>query len=116
MYLARNRRSFAVSLKRPVGKTVVALFFLLLGACLLPLNSDPAGGHQRRHQADKITEALAHAPLSTVAKVANREPEETIELLWSRGINAQSTGQSIEEIAENNSQQTMDLLAIIFQG
>jgi len=115
-HLVRNRRAFAVSLNRPVGKAVTALFFLLLGASLLPFGGEPGGAHQQRHSAERITEALTHAPLATVAKVANRSPEETIQFLWRRGINTQNAGQSIREIAENNRQQALEVLALIFQG
>jgi hypothetical protein len=113
-HLLCNRRSFVVTLGRPVAKVVVILFLLLLGGSLLPLGE--SGGHPRRIPTERIADGLIHAPLATVAAVANRRPEETIQLLWQRGINAQSSGQSIQEIAENNRQRAIEVLAIIFQG
>jgi len=115
-HLARNRRSFACTLARPVARAVAAVFFLLLGASLLPLGGDQADSGKHRRQTDQITEALTHAPLATVAKIANRMPEETLQILWGQGVKAQSMEQSIQEIAEQNSQRATDVLAILFQG
>jgi len=115
-HLARNRRAFARALARPAAKAVAAVFFLLLGASLLPLGNDQGDAGKRRRQTDQITEALTHAPLATVAKIANRMPEETLQILWGKGVKAQSMEQSIQEIAEENSQRAMDVLAILFQG
>jgi hypothetical protein len=43
-------------------------------------------------------------------------PEESLHILWGKGAKVQSTEQSIQEIAEQNSQRAMDVLAILFQG
>jgi hypothetical protein len=115
-HLARHRRSLTVTLARPAAKAVVAVFFLLLGASLLPFGGGQGDAGKRRHQSEQITEALTHAPLATVAKIANRLPEETLQILWAKGVKAQSMEQSIQEIAEENSQGALDVLAILFQG
>jgi hypothetical protein len=115
-HLTRHRRSLTVTLTRPTAKAVVAVFFLLLGASLLPFGGDQGDAGKRRHQSEQITEALTHAPLATVAKIANRLPEETLQILWGKGVKAQSMEQSIQEIAAENSQGAMDVLAILFQG
>jgi hypothetical protein len=95
---------------RPVGKTIFLVFFLLICASLLPLGE----GGKRKHPASSIAEALALAPLSAVAQVANRSPDETIALLKTQGINLVSREQTIQEIAEENDRRAMDVLAMIF--
>lgn len=115
-HLARNRRAFTHCLTRTAGKAVVAVFFLLLGASLLPFGGGHGDAGNRRHQSEQITEALTYAPLATVAKIVNRPPEETLQILWAKGVKAQSMEQSIQEIAEENSQGAMDVLSILFQG
>lgn len=114
LHLVHNRRSFTSTLSQPLAKVVVVFFFLLLGASVLPMGIGDQ--QQHRHPTERITEALVRAPLSTVAKVANRLPEETVQLLWNKGIRAQGTEQSIQAIAAENRQGTMEILSIIFQG
>lgn len=115
-HLARNSRPFVASLTRPVGIGVVAIFLLVLGCSFLPGKDAAQGKPHRGRSAEHITRALAHAPLATVAQVAELSPEKVLQLLDRQGIVIEGLHQRIVEIAENNKQHPSELVAFLFQG
>ncbi len=108
-HLFVNWRPSVQYLTRPVGKGILAVFFLLICASLLPLTEG-----KRKPPFNTITDALLNSPISTVAQVANHTPDETLEILRSSGISAAGQEQTIREIAKVNNKQAMDVLTVIF--
>lgn len=109
-HLLANWRPSVRYFSRPAGKIIYFVFFLLICASLLPLGEEG----KRKHPASSIVEALALAPLSAVAQIANHSPDETIAMLKTQGISLVSRDQTIQEIAEENDRRAMDVLAMIF--
>lgn len=97
------------TLARTGGKAVLLVFVLLLGVSLLPLGSSP-----RKRGPEAVTGALIQAPLETVARLANHNPDDIVVMLMAEGINIESKGQTLQRIAEQNNRPAMELLGMIF--
>ena len=109
LHLFVNWRPSVQYLSRPVGKGILAVFFLLICASMLPL-----GEEHKKPPFQSITDAMVHSPLTTVAQVSSHTPTETLELLKSNGVSVDSKEQTIQQIAEANNKQAMEVLAVIF--
>ena len=109
LHLFINWQAGMHTLTRTSGKAVLLAFVLLLGLSLLPL-----GSTSHHHGPEVVTRALIQAPLDTVARLANHNPDDIVIMLMAEGINVESKGHSLERIAEQNNRPAMELLGLIF--
>jgi len=109
LHMIVNRPFFMKYISKPVGRSILIFFFLLICVSMLPLDDK-----QRRHPFAKIADTLINSPLLAVAKVANHEPDEVISILKSNGIYTDSKDQTIREIAMKNDKDPLRILDSIF--
>jgi hypothetical protein len=105
-HLAVNWRPLVAYFRKPVSVTIIAV------VCMLGLVSRaPLGGFERRPPFFNVAKALEQSSLSTVAQVAKRSPQATIDELTAKGFQVQSADQTIAEIAAENDRSSMEALA-----
>jgi hypothetical protein len=105
-----NWRPFIGYFRRPAGVVVIAIPLVLGGLSFFP------GGSQGRPPFMEASRALEQSSLSTVAQVAKDSPESLMKGLRGRGIRVRDGGQTIREIASENSIRSMEILGHIFGG
>jgi hypothetical protein len=106
---------FGVRVARPWAITVAAVFGVATVAAILPFGGD-AGRHQGGPPHARATEALLDAPLSTVASVVRRTPDELLTDLAGQGLRVPESGRSLRAIAAENGRGPHELLAIVLRG
>ena len=74
----------------------------------------PAGGNGPTHPLVQVMARLERAPLESVAKLGESDPSAVIQTLKASGIEVETPGQTIAEIAEKNGKRPMDVLLILF--
>jgi uncharacterized membrane protein SirB2 len=94
----------------PAGKRIFALLLLLSCIAILSLSSATS----EKHASNWLADALAQAPLSAVTQLAHHDADAMVTILRAQGINLMSTDQTIQEIAEENNRQAMEVLALLF--
>ena len=104
-----NRAVFKRYFSKPLGLSIITFFFLLI--CISVLAPDDLEKH---HPFNRVSEALIESPLFEVALIANHKPEEVVSMLRSQGIQADSTVQTIRDIAEKNKKNPLRILDAIF--
>jgi Icc-related predicted phosphoesterase len=109
LHLFVNWRPSVHALSRPVGKGILAVFLLFTCIAFLPLD----GSRHKQHSSKWLAEALIHAPLTTVAQLANHDADEMAEILSAQGIHLKNREQTIEEIAADNNKRSLEILAMI---
>lgn len=109
VHLIINRHMFMKYISKPIGKGILFFFSVLICLSFLPLDNK-----KDNHPFVRISNTLAQASLSEVAKIAKHEPEEVIYLLESKGIHAESWQQTIQDIAMKNKKPPLSILNLIF--
>jgi len=109
VHVMANWRSLALYVSKPAGRIILALFFLLLCASMIPF-----GESRKDHPFSRISNAMIQAPLSAVAQIANHTPEEAIVILKSKGIQVEGKEQTVQDIASKNNQNPVKVLDIIY--
>ena len=104
-----NRSPFMEYFSKPIGRGIMIVFLLLICASMLPL-----GPERGKHPLAKVADALNQSSLTTVAQIANHEPDEAMNILKNKGIYAESEDQTIQEIARNNKMNPLRILDAIF--
>jgi hypothetical protein len=115
LHLVANWKALCIALKSPWAITVAAVFGVATVAAILPLGGD-AGRHQGGPPHARATEALLDAPLSTVASVVRRTPDELLTDLAGQGLRVPESGRSLRAIAAENGRGPHELLAIVLRG
>lgn len=94
LHLALNFGPFKKYLTQRKGQALMGFFVLLLALSFIP------AGEEHHHDSPFVPpiKALAQAPLSTLAQVAQTSPEQLGERLSGRGITVNSYQQSISEL------------------
>jgi hypothetical protein len=106
--IANWRPSLQYALK-PLGRGILIVFFLLTCASVIPF-----GNEHGKDPAKKVIGALVGASLQVVSQIADHNPEETMAVLRSKGIQATRKEQTVAEIAEDNDIHPMHILDIVF--
>ena len=109
LHMIVNRKVLMAYISKPVGKSVLFIFFLLI--CLSLLAPDNTG---HSLSLAKVNDAIIEAPLSDVARLTNHNPEEAMNLLKSKGMTIEDKDQSIREIAVKNHEHPFRILDVIF--
>ena len=109
LHLSANWRLSVQYALRPIGRSILIFFFLLICLSLLPL-----GEKDERRPFSKISDALIQSPLSAVAQLANRSSEQAINILNSKAVKTEGKEQTIKEIAVKNNKTPMSVLEMIF--
>lgn len=104
-----NRHVLVKYLSKPMGKVILVVFLALIGASVLPNGHDPG-----MHPLARVNETIIQSPLSSVALVANHEPEEAVNMLNLKGIYVERLDQTIIEIARSNRMSPVRVLDAIF--
>lgn len=103
-----NGSGFRAHLKKPVGRAIIGIFVLMLAGSFWSLP-----GKQKSPQAEAVT-ALSKAPLSVVAQVAGRKPDDMLIRIKAAGFRVRHLGETIHAIAGNDRQQEKRLFGVIF--
>lgn len=95
LHLAINFNAFKKYLSERRGQVVLGIFVLLL-----VLSFVPVGKAHHKHERSYVPpiRALAQAPLTTLAQVAQTSPEQLLERLAGAGFSASSDTQSIKDL------------------
>jgi len=104
-----NRQVFMKYFSKPIARGIMIVFLVLICASLLPL-----GGGQRKSPVAKVTDSVVKSPLTEVAQISNRQPDEAVNALRARGISVDRTDQTIQDIAAQNHMNPVRVLDAIF--
>lgn len=108
-HLVVNVRPLTLHLKSRWGRASIAAALALLALAVLPT------GIQTGHQLHGVIEqAVADAPLSTLANLANVSPQELEARLKTQGVSAR-LDQSAHEISEQTHVDEREVIAIVFR-
>ena len=112
LHIVVNFPVFKRHLSNKKAQLIMGLFTLILVLSFLPIT----GGKGEPKFAPPVR-ALASAPLSTVAQVANVSSEELLERLEDEaGISAESETQSIQELVGDNLRQQMTVITKLLKS
>ncbi len=108
-HLIANRHVLIKYISRPLGKSILIFFLLLLCVSMVPF-----GNQQREHPLKRISSGVMHSPLSVVAQIASHKPDEAMNLLSVKGIHIENADQTIQDIAVKNGKDPLLILDMIF--
>ncbi len=109
VHLVDNRAALVQHLRRPIGRSIVAGFTILIILSLLPF-----GNGRPTMPPERLNMIMLHTPLDAMAKVANHHPEILLEELRSQGLHVSGTEQTIGDIAKTNGRTSSEILSAIF--
>jgi hypothetical protein len=110
VHAAVNWRSMARSFAQPRAQAILAVFALTICASFfIP------GEKRGTIPPAKSLAMFQHSSLLAVAQIAERTPEEAIQLLEKQGIRAETT-QGVDEIAAINGKKIGQVIGAIFQN
>jgi hypothetical protein len=110
VHVAVNWRSMTRSFAQPRAQAILAVFALLIcAAFLLP------GEKRGAIPPAKSLAMFQHFSLVAVAQIAERTPEEAVQLLEKQGIRAETT-QGVDEIAAINGKKIGQVIGAVFQN
>jgi len=98
---------------RPVRRGVLACLLLLFGFFLLFWGGNVESWKQGGLKPQSVAERLANMPISTVAARVGYSPIEAAQLLADYGLDITGYEQTMGEIAEENSRNIEDILALL---
>ena len=104
-----NWKPLVRHLRSPVGIGILAVVCLLGALSLVPA----AGGRRHGPPSSTALTALEQSPLTLVAQVTKRSPEDAVAALESQGIQVRHEAQTITEIASDNGRRSAEILAYI---
>jgi hypothetical protein len=108
-HLTANWRFFIKCVSRPLGKGILAVFFLIICVSMIPF-----GEKHGEYSPIIMSNVLVRTPLSSVAQVAGHGSDEAMAMLRSEGVKIEGNEQSIGEIATKNGKPPVYVLDIIF--
>ncbi len=94
------------------GQALFGAFVLILLVSFAPFGGDEEGGE---HPLAAPVRALAHAPLSTVAQVAQTSPEEILSRLKQEGLAVQSAQQSLNDLVGDDMHKQAHFLQVVLK-
>jgi hypothetical protein len=108
LHLALNFAAFKKYLTQRKGQVLLGSFILLLALSFVPLGEE----HDEKHKRPYVPpiKALAQAPLTTLALVAQASPEQLRERLSNEGITVDSDQQSIRDLIGDDFRAQVHLL------
>ncbi len=109
-----NWKAFARYFSKRMGVGIMALFAVLTIISLIPFGGSSGPNRRGGPPFAKAANALAEAPLTTVALVAKQEPADLLNKLKAQGLNVTSDQQTIKAIAESNKKNEMQILGMLF--
>jgi len=109
-HLAINFSAFKTYILQRKGQVLFGVFVLILLVSFAPFGDN---GYEP-HFATPVR-ALAKAPLSTVAQVAQTSPEHILALLKQEGLAVQSAQQSLNELVGEDMHKQMRLLHLLLE-
>lgn len=98
---------------RPVRKGMLAGILLFLAFCLLLWGGGVGGQGEETAAAGGMGTSLLHMPIGSVATLVGRTPAEAVQLLWDSGVRITDSGQTLQEIADDNCRKSTEILAIL---
>jgi hypothetical protein len=107
VHLVVNFSAFKKYVLQRKGQLLLGVFILILLVCFSPL-----GGSSEPPFAVPIR-ALAKAPLTVVAQVAESSPEQLIARLQKKGLVVQSAQQSVRELVGDDWHKQMQFLKVL---
>ena len=107
LHLVLNFASFKKHLTQRKGQVLMGSFVLLLALSFIPFEEEE---HHGPPPFVPPIRALAHAPLSTLAQVAQTSPEQLRERLGHEGIIVDSDQQSISELVGDDFRDQVHIL------
>ena len=111
LHLALNFGPFKKYLTQRKGQVLMGFFVLLLALSFVPIEEE----HHHAPPFVPPIRALAHAPLSTLAQVAQTGPEQLRNRLSHKGITVDSDQQSIHELVGDDFRAQMYILEELFE-
>jgi hypothetical protein len=106
-------QAFVRYFSKPAARTIMAVFALLIIAFFLPLGGFAEGKGKKLPPA-VLSRALPEASFSTIANIAQHQPEELVKELELKGIVVKDKEETIHTIALRNNKQHADILKAIF--
>lgn len=112
-HVAGSWQLFVQYFSKPMARAIMAVFALLVMAFFLPL-SGTTEGHGRKVPPALLSRALPEASFTTVASIAQHQPEELMKELQLKGILVKNKDETIQAIASRNNKPGVDILNAIF--
>jgi len=112
-HVVSNWRAFTGHLNKGVGRSLIAVFILVLALSFIPAGGDKDDGDGPPFMAP--VKALAKLPISTLAVVAQTTPEQLRERLQKAGYQISSSEQSVSELVGPDTHRQVDVIARLFQ-
>ena len=109
LHVAANFRGLKQHLQRPRGLALVGAFALLLAVSVFA----PAGGG-RGEGGIPALDALASAPLASVAPIAGLSPEQVLERLRAAGFEPSSAAQSLDDLTGGDFRRQVAAMNAVF--
>ena len=109
LHVLSNINAFKYHLSTRVGQVIIALFVVGLGVSFVP-----SGGGEGEPPFIPPLRALAQAPMSTLAQVAQLSPEELRERLVAAGFSPVSEQQSLSELVGTDMRKQVAVLGMVF--
>jgi len=112
-HVAGSWQAFVRYFSRPAARAIMAVFALLIIAFFLPTGG-LAEGNGKKLPPALLSRALPEASFSTIAKIAQHQPEELMKELELKGIVVTDKEEAIHKITVRNNKQDVDILKAIF--
>ena len=106
--------SFTGYFFRPLGRTIITMFVLLIIASLLPLGGQAESRKIRKLPPAVLSKAFPQASFSTMAGIAQHDPEELARELGMKGVIIKNKEETIHDIAVINNKQDVEILNLVF--
>lgn len=105
-----NWKSVMQYLNKPLGRAIVGLCLVVTLASFVPLG----GGGREGNPFMSISRTLAGMPLTEIAQVVKKSPDEVIADLRAKNIAVAQAKQTVMEIAKENKKRDVEVLFTIF--
>lgn len=109
-HVTANFAAFKRYLSKPAALAIIGVFVVILAASFFIKEEDEGGGHPAR----RASQAVLHAPLTSIAPLAHQTPEALLAALQKAGFKAQSTNQTLDSITGPEEHDQFKALAVIF--
>jgi hypothetical protein len=116
MHIVINWRSMLGYFKKPIPLAIIGTFFVLTALSFFTFGGNsPAGGGKNMKVAMKSFELLQSAPVTTIAQLSNVAPSTLTERLKAKGIVVESADQTLNNIAQSNDLNGLEVLSILIK-
>ena len=112
LHVITNWRPFKGHLRNRLGKSLIAVFVVVLGLSFMPIAEKEGAGGPPFFAPVK---ALAQLPISTLATVAQTSPEQMHTRLQQAGLQITSDDQSVSDLVGPDARRQVDVIIKVFK-